>query len=62
MKVDFMRIDLPLCNLKTCRLQFDGNCTRKTEYEKCEYTITKSHLDYTIKLIKTLGVPLEGVE
>ena len=36
-----MRIDLPLCNLKTCRYCFDGNCTDKIKYEQCEYTLTK---------------------
>lgn len=32
-----MRIDLPLCNLKSCRYCFDGNCTKKSEHECCEY-------------------------
>lgn len=32
-----MRIDLPLCDLKTCRIQFDHNCTDKTKYEQCHY-------------------------
>ena len=36
-----MRIDLPLCNLKTCRYCFDGNCTDKIKYEQCEYTLAK---------------------
>lgn len=36
-----MRIDLPLCNLKTCRYSFDGNCTDKIKYEECEYTLAK---------------------
>ncbi len=36
-----MRIDLPLCNLKTCRYSFDGNCTDKIKYEQCEYTLAK---------------------
>lgn len=32
-----MWIDYPLCNLKTCRKQFDGNCIDKRAYEKCSY-------------------------
>lgn len=32
-----MRIDLPLCGLKPCRYCFDGNCTKKSEYDRCEY-------------------------
>ena len=32
-----MRIDLPQCNLKNCRKCFDGNCTDKVEYERCEF-------------------------
>lgn len=32
-----MRIDLPQCNLKTCRLHSDGNCIRKSEFDRCEY-------------------------
>jgi hypothetical protein len=30
-----MRIDLPGCGFKNCRYHFDGNCTKKSEYEKC---------------------------
>lgn len=37
-----MRIDLPQCNLKPCRHQFDGNCTCKTEYARCEYPKLRS--------------------
>ena len=32
-----MRIDLPLCGLKPCRYCFDGNCAKKSEYDRCEY-------------------------
>ena len=32
-----MRIDLPQCNLRSCRHQFDGNCTCKTEHSRCKY-------------------------
>lgn len=36
-----MRIDLPQCNLKTCRYCFDGNCTNKVKYEICEYAFLR---------------------
>lgn len=32
-----MRIDLPCCGFKNCRYSFDGNCTKPSEQEKCEY-------------------------
>lgn len=32
-----MRIDLPGCGFKSCRHQFDGNCTKQAEYQRCEY-------------------------
>lgn len=32
-----MRIDLPLCNFKLCKKQFDGNCTgTENNKEDCE--------------------------
>ena len=34
-----MRIDLPTCNLKTCRHWFDGNCTDRNAYNRCEYAL-----------------------
>lgn len=37
-----MRIDLPLCDFNKCRYYFDGNCTKKSEYERCEYLLAKS--------------------
>ena len=39
-----MRIDLPQCNFKNCRFSFDGNCTNKIEYDRCEYRIAKCDL------------------
>ena len=39
-----MRIDLPQCNLKTCRYCFDHNCTNKIEYDRCEYQRLKSYM------------------
>ncbi len=36
-----MRIDLPQCNLKTCRYSFDGNCTERELYERCDYASLK---------------------
>ena len=35
-----MRIDLPTCNLKTCRYCFDGNCTDRKVRERCVYALT----------------------
>lgn len=32
-----MRIDLPQCGFKNCRFQADGNCLKKSEFDKCEY-------------------------
>lgn len=32
-----MRIDLPTCGFKSCRYCFDGNCTKRIEYDRCEY-------------------------
>ena len=32
-----MRIDLPRCNFKNCKYCFDGNCTSKKQYERCDY-------------------------
>lgn len=32
-----MRIDLPCCGFKNCRYCFDGNCTKPSKLEKCEY-------------------------
>ena len=39
-----MRIDLPQCNFKNCRFSFDGNCTNKIEYDRCEYRIEEDKL------------------
>lgn len=39
-----MRMELPLCNLHTCRYYSDGNCLNKTMYIKCEYTLSKYYL------------------
>ena len=39
-----MRIDLPQCNLKTCRYCFDHNCTNKIEYDRCEYQRLRSYM------------------
>lgn len=39
-----MRIDLPTCGFKSCRYCFDGNCTKKVEYDRCEYREYKNSL------------------
>lgn len=36
-----MRVDLPFCNLKSCRYCADGNCTKQSEHESCVYTRLK---------------------
>lgn len=52
-----MRIDLPQCNLKNCRKCFDGNCTDKVEYEKCEYAHYKDLVEQgrLVELICKIG-------
>lgn len=40
-----MRIDLPTCGFKPCRYCFDGNCTKITEYYRCEYREYKNAYD-----------------
>lgn len=40
-----MRIDLPRCNFKNCKYCFDSNCTKKNEYERCEYRQQKAEID-----------------
>lgn len=32
-----MRIDLPQCGFKNCRFNSDGNCRRRSEYERCDH-------------------------
>ena len=32
-----ININQPLCNLKSCRYCFDGNCIDKEKYARCEY-------------------------
>ena len=39
-----MRIDLPTCGFKSCRYCFDGNCTKRVEYDRCEYRAYKDSL------------------
>ena len=39
-----MRIDLPTCGFKSCRYCFDGNCTKRVEYDRCEYRAYKGSL------------------
>ena len=39
-----MRIDLPQCNLKTCRHYFDGNCMDRNKHEICKYSLLKNQI------------------
>lgn len=32
-----MCVNLPQCNLRTCRQYMDGNCTNAIRYSQCEY-------------------------
>lgn len=36
-----MLIELPRCSLQTCRYYFDGNCSDKNKYDKCEFAFLK---------------------
>lgn len=40
-----MRTDLPKCRFKMCRNQFDGNCTKPVEHQKCEYISAVQNLE-----------------
>lgn len=40
-----MTIDLPLCDLKKCKYNFDHNCINKVEYKRCNYQIQKEELE-----------------
>ena len=44
-----MRIDLPCCGFHYCKYQFDGNCTNREKYQKCEYQY------YTTKVNNYVG-------
>lgn len=44
-ETDFMRTDLPKCRFKMCRNQFDGNCTKPVEHQKCEYVSAVQNLE-----------------
>ncbi len=54
-----MRIDLPRCNFKNCRYCFDSNCTKKSEYERCEYQLAKSEAikEFAEKLKEKVYIP-----
>lgn len=43
-----MRIELPQCGFKQCRFQFDGNCVKETEFDRCEYRKMKSTINSII--------------
>jgi len=40
-----MKMHLPRCGFKLCRNQFDGNCTKPTEYQRCEYISAVQNLE-----------------
>ena len=47
-----MRMELPLCDLKTCLCYSDGNCLSKKMHVKCEYTLSKNCLNIAQELIE----------
>ncbi len=47
-----MRMELPQCDLKTCRYYSDGNCLNKTMYAECKYTWSKNCLVIARELIE----------
>ena len=51
-----MRIDLPQCNLNTCRHCFDHNCTNAVANENCEYQEYRNKKDQG--LIIELPIPI----
>lgn len=50
-----MRIDLPLCNLKTCRYCFDGNCSNKNKHDACEYAFLKSSKERILERLEEVS-------
>ena len=47
-----MRIDLPRCDFELCRNQVDGNCTKQSEYQKCEYISAVQNLELIMETQK----------
>jgi len=57
-----MRIDLPTCGFKSCRYCFDGNCTKKVEYDRCEYREYKDSLQVHARWIERPSLhAMEGI-
>lgn len=54
-KRNTMRIDLPFCNFQYCRYHFDGNCTKQSRYETCDFRETNEELEKKNEEIKTLA-------
>lgn len=44
-----MLINKPCCDFKNCKLNFDGNCIKTTEYERCSYNRQKTEIDILIR-------------
>lgn len=55
-----MRIDLPQCNLKTCRHCFDGNCIDTDKYEQCSYTIVINNCKRLLNMLSLTGKVFEN--
>lgn len=52
-----MRIDLPGCDLKTCRFCQDHNCTDNNRYENCEYAIARVFKERAMKGYECYSFP-----
>ena len=50
-----MRIDLPTCNLKTCKYFAFGNCSGKEKYDTCEYTRLNVAMERIVERLKELS-------
>lgn len=55
-----MSINLPQCNLKTCRFCFDGNCCDTDNYERCGYTIVRKNCKTYLNILSLTGKTFEN--
>ena len=55
-----MRIDLPQCDLKTCRFCFDGNCINADKYEQCSYTVVINNCKRFLNMLRQTGKTFEN--
>ena len=55
-----MRIDLPGCSFKNCRYNYDCNCTKQAEYDRCDYRLAK--IEATKDFVAKIETELAGYE